>query len=598
VCYSLDRLDNPIPCDTADRGSQHNPTLTFDYQIMDAEMHVEEFEHDTSQDSTSRSPARKKMRGDVEPAQQFAQSGIEISKNGNMQLQLDPFILWLDQLPVGQETVLKSKTIQYIALCREGFEKFERSIQTRPTGTEITLDEIFDAEVFLRYLVILLDAEDMVRAVPDFTSPPFWLSEFMRRKSASGSREATEKLVEAILEASTLVLSSVSDIMNDLLATYQDPTERSDNITYRKTLIDSFHRPYVGAGARNLRKHIMWVAEEFAKGVDFTDIYSRAIPIIQSSGFGKTRAVLELGKEELGLFVCARNATPSTIDTSLPAQDELVMKWLAPKGNEEREIAARRMTCWLSAVASTMTSLVRKKRADMFPHLADKSLTDAEWKSLVQHIARLLDPIGENGTVSFDHTRRTTGSERMRLLEEIDRLATKRFEEFKSESFAAVTLHAVEAFETLETILPPSGDSFFHIAIDECSQIGNHVLLLRTMWADIATNRTRYWLLFLDTNASILRLSTKTDYGGLRLGPLKMLRPFAGLPLDVEIDQDNSTRKDFTAIVRAKSKLLMRNYWPISERWAAHYSMIRPYSVVVKIQVKFLPMPRRSISFR
>ena len=115
----------------------------------------------------------------------------------------------------------------------------------------------------------------------------------------------------------------------------------------------------------------------------------------------------------------------------------------------------------------------------------------------------------------------------------------------------------------LESILPKDGQDFFHLAIDECSQMrDDHLAALRGQLSRMELERS--WVLLIDTNAQNSRLASKAPACYLPEG-LTMCEPFSNLPMDLGmIGVEGAFRKVCDGTDRKQTHENLKEYLP---RW-------------------------------
>ncbi|KEP50058.1 putative G2/mitotic-specific cyclin cdc13 [Rhizoctonia solani 123E] len=95
------------------------------------------------------------------------------------------------------------------------------------------------------------------------------------------------------------------------------------NSTKSQSLMEAFAQPYEG-DLPALFKECLDEYAESATGVEASKrAYNRSIPVIQSSGMGKSRLVEEMGKLVFTIPVNLRESQPSSVASYPPADDEL-----------------------------------------------------------------------------------------------------------------------------------------------------------------------------------------------------------------------------------------------------------------------------------
>ncbi|KAH8085367.1 hypothetical protein HD553DRAFT_27308 [Filobasidium floriforme] len=358
-----------------------------------------------------------------------------------------------------------------------------------------------------------------------------------------------------------------------------------------------FAQTFLGQGVVYLHGHIVALGKTFR----YETHYAPIVPIIQSSGSGKSKTALELARLELGFFTCVREEPKDDHPVSEPKRDDTVALWLTPfngankspkldQASTKTDLAykqADRVAIWLMCFADEFAKYLTGKWFKMFhqdittpvdisqPEMADR------WKEFKSAVAKDMSPLsmGERGSVS---------ARRQTLLESINANCEKALEEAvrpKVEQASATTsyrhhsmlrdlvLKAGTSWKALESILPVNSTDFIHLTIDECGQMGSDQLTsLRSHFNSMKLSRS--WVLLLDTNTQISRLAGSEALSSSARpmrGALKLCEPFSFLPQDLGMI---AKRKAYMDICegRDRSKLDsdMKEYLPLMGRplWA------------------------------
>jgi hypothetical protein len=147
--------------------------------------------------------------------------------------------------------------------------------------------------------------------------------------------------------------------LEDMFRKHYRKPKRSSRMSLPMKQVDvafDFRREFSGQGARYLQRHLHVVGATY----DFGYHYARVVPVIQSSGAGKFKTVVELAKLELGFFVCVRDP-PGEQVVSEPPRDEQVIPWLmmAKSNINEREDRYQTLAIWLESLAIELVSFYR-----------------------------------------------------------------------------------------------------------------------------------------------------------------------------------------------------------------------------------------------
>jgi hypothetical protein len=339
----------------------------------------------------------------------------------------------------------------------------------------------------------------------------------------------------------------------------------------QERVLEDFRRQYVGSGSHMLRDHVHSIAATYHE----TKAYARVLPILQSSGSGKTRCTVELGKLELGLLVCIRGArfADGQGAVSAPPRDESVCEWL--QSDTDNKHPEQRMAAWLAATAYEIRQLCTSY-LELDTEIAVPGEKPDRWNVLIAKIAEALAPVDSQGQVR---------SARSSLLQKIAATSEVILNELVTLIGQAETLHSstsvtsntaqtkiptlsertcliraqrvAQEFKDLEALFPDDSKAFFHLAIDECSQLGENVHRLRRMWSDVSQKTKRSWILLLDTKFSISGISGVVAYNSSDrfLDGYTLPEPFMLLPLDVELADDSDTRDRYLKVINGQDHI-------------------------------------------
>jgi hypothetical protein len=166
-----------------------------------------------------------------------------------------------------------------------------------------------------------------------FAKCPEWLLAMLSLMNPSEYRSIlrghyiTFDTVEIVLQDESVALQTMEQLLE---AAWQE--RRDSTLPPLEALEQDFCEPYVGSGSLELHQEL---GRNFRKD---DKAYASVIPILQSSGVGKTRTVTELSAYAPGFMLCLRrdptidprNSRPSKnpIATSLPKRDAGVCDFL------------------------------------------------------------------------------------------------------------------------------------------------------------------------------------------------------------------------------------------------------------------------------
>ena len=116
--------------------------------------------------------------------------------------------------------------------------------------------------------------------------------------------------------------SSLEEVLEQALSQQIERNRRSQLGLHKSVLVEDFKRPFEGNSAIRLHERLRTLSEEDEK------LYATVLPLIQSSGVGKSRTVVELSKYAPGIMFCIRT-TPASNSLSLPTQDAPIFQFLS-----------------------------------------------------------------------------------------------------------------------------------------------------------------------------------------------------------------------------------------------------------------------------
>ena len=226
----------------------------------------------------------------------------------------------------------------------------------------------------------------------------------------------------------------LDDILRAALGSDPEPKGTAASLEDAEALREDFQKPFLGSADQMLRLH---VERHMGKGGNRAMVYANVIPILQSSGFGKSKTVTQLSATNLGLFVCVRAATLNRV--SQPPADSSVLPFLQEDLSSRGHLTVFRKTrivaVWLIAMAEEMASFYTKEwkkfqeehgddRAAFITHVGDvlspsqaplsRGSTPPRRKtstsSSVNHRDRVLNAIAEKATALRKESRYSTAA--------------------------------------------------------------------------------------------------------------------------------------------------------------------------------------------
>lgn len=346
-------------------------------------------------------------------------------------------------------------------------------------------------------------------------------------------------------------------------------------------LADDFDRKFLGQGAYYLHHHIL----EKARNLDSAIHYNPIVPIIQSSGSGKSKTAVSLGNLELGLYTSVR---PWPVELDIKTQSrpvDVVADWLCHSVRSplrdlwqdppldpfqdvtddavKRNRSPDRVAIWLKCFAD-----VFKRRCcgiwimlygeELVPGLdiSDEG-TRIKWQRFKERMAqdmypsqsipfqvnkreRLLSAIHNQAlsclveyerdykeTARAPNDKEDTG---VRGLSSTDKPPTK-WDRLRDKAVN----DARESWSSLEAILPVNSTAFIHLTIDESWNMGAlNLVTLRKNLDHMKLKRS--FILLVGTNTQISRLTGPQGTASPRLvNKISSIscRPFTSLPVDL-----------------------------------------------------------------
>ncbi|KAF8541641.1 hypothetical protein BDD12DRAFT_488995 [Trichophaea hybrida] len=318
------------------------------------------------------------------------------------------------------------------------------------------------------------------------------------------------------------------------------------------------------------------------------DYYAKVMPILQSSGTGKSRLICELGNDALSMsFTLRENG-----ETGFPPGDPEVTKYLKDGIAETEARQHLRVVSFLSATVSNVINRMDIHGNDQtFVRFWQKSIApDDEGVSRIklsttepasETLSRARSSYRKSFCNDVVNTAKRLSAQFTHLDDWEQFLRNRDFVAFSNLSFIQDNL--VKPLRSLLERLPPSDTSglksFF--VIDEASHLvrgGNTSLLVTFRRVLSFLKKLDVWAFLLSTESSIgiLHPANELD-GSSRVQTRSMLRvqPFYGLPLDLEASEKFSNErtkndeiakplKDYNS--RSHMTMLGRPLWAVYRR--------------------------------
>lgn len=352
------------------------------------------------------------------------------------------------------------------------------------------------------------------------------------------------------------------------------------------TLEHGYNSVFVGDTMKRLDSRLLKLGNP-----DDPMIHSPVLPLVQSSGTGKTRTAIELSSIRLGLYV---NVGPKHPDVGSPpglGQDPLVYDILAgPDARSMTEFAAAvAVGSWLIAYTEEFLAFCQDQADVVFSGRAFRSastLTSDEWTTFVQHMAGVLtDDIVPGFRIRPDadqtrtpntnghHPSNPSRKQRDDLLERLHNRSLEVRSTYESArrsdrkiadetALLYFTLQLDPRFKALADFLPVHVPYCF-LAINEAIWMGTTRLrLLRKILSGAADLRrnAKFRVLLLDTDNKVSGSagSTKVDekpIPKLRLkgGEARIALPFTEFPLDLFLMDDDAARASYYRLLAGQT---------------------------------------------
>ena len=363
------------------------------------------------------------------------------------------------------------------------------------------------------------------RESPSYQGKLPWLG-MMRTSKSLGT--------ETVAMVDIIIASEPDRVFWDMFRKHYKKAKRPSMLPpmQQGNVASDFQREFSGEGARYLQRHLQSVGATY----DPTYHYARVVPVVQSSGAGKSKTVVELAKLELGFFVCVRDP-PGDQVVSEPPRDEEVIPWLMmTESDKEGTRRYKTLAIWLESLAIELVSFYRRQWQRLCEEdwPARQEQDSQRWQEFKISMAGLLSP-APSGSAAPDRTELLeTVAERCRVRSE-----TTVSIEWDPTAIGQLSRDLKRAWHNLEALLPKETTKdvqgscgIFHLSIDECGKMSDKLSALRTVFYDILPERS--FVLLLDTNTQISRLAgTVAKSASARAGIQQLVQPFTFLPQDV-----------------------------------------------------------------
>lgn len=336
-------------------------------------------------------------------------------------------------------------------------------------------------------------------------------------------------------------------------------------------------RPYNGDAPWRFLRFAMQVNRDLFKPNVLRSIpYFKGTPLVQSSGTGKTRLLLQLGQFAPLLYICVRRSDADA-RSGYPLPDRQLGDFLGPPGKkkqiEVQEQIAVFVAAWFQVLATDLDPLDAQSR---FEYL--KRLNDYGQINIVQHRKAFFD--------------RVLALAQRQIPDRTDSIPTPTYQEVLTQhldkpvrtlskllrqvqAFCSAAMQADQVGSAKEYTLP------VFVAVDECVELPPHALLcLRRAWNYITDiemkephNITCFWLVMLSTNSGAASLVEPLQVeASLRHRSAIPLPTFVALGFDVlRVEQaslDSASQVIALSHVRKygrplwESLLVRLDFWP------------------------------------
>ena len=125
-----------------------------------------------------------------------------------------------------------------------------------------------------------------------------------------------------------------------------------------------FAKPMQGDAVHDLQQYTLLTNRHIRENNQYDLVYAKTFPILQSSGTGKTKLVVQLSAFQAGLLVCTRRPKSQwTISTSFPPSDNSVYSFLrlAYQGRQDCLSTHYRIASWLGAYFDQLRSQLQQR---------------------------------------------------------------------------------------------------------------------------------------------------------------------------------------------------------------------------------------------
>lgn len=249
----------------------------------------------------------------------------------------DPFYGWLKEL--NQLPLLRKYDRVLLQECCERLEDVAQGLSEAPSGLLPLIDIPGVPEA-------LVDLEQATKFIgnPDMSSTPSWI---IKLRDGASNKDAGGWFAKHMFRLKEPI--SLEGTLNDMFERAATPL--AVVLPTADIIATDFKRPFLGSGDVSLDTHVKYVKEE---GITLYNC-ANVIPIVQSTGSGKSRTVMQLARSRLGMLVCIRDEDyfkPAHLK-SVPPQDRGVMSDLT-YGSDDIFSQTQFIATWLIALAKEL----------------------------------------------------------------------------------------------------------------------------------------------------------------------------------------------------------------------------------------------------
>lgn len=337
----------------------------------------------------------------------------------------------------------------------------------------------------------------------------------------------------------------------------------------RQRLAQGFCRQYRGDAPQrllNFAKHVNLT--QFAGKQEGKRPYFKGTPIVQSSGTGKTRMVIELGRISPLLFICIRPST-TTARNGYPLGDKPIMDLVFthfPKYKAtEDEKAAALLAAWFDAMASSLAEL--DSGQEKFQCLVELNTYGTE-----EHATRreaFFRSISDNACILLQRGPVPGGYKQI-------------FQQYLDPPVRALSKQLESVQDHLASQHGTAHQSPVFVAIDECVTLSSRLLdSITRAWNHIGqlegvrgSETVCFWLILISTNSSASNLiRPQQEHNSDRDKAAVPLPTFVGVGFDVLRTELEPLGKasEVASITNIQKygrplwvSLVEENFWPIA----------------------------------